>query len=40
MIELDPGYIEVIIKRFNKLNPTAEIKCLNRDVDVNEILKE
>lgn len=40
MVELDPKYIEVIIRRFNKLNPTAEIKCLNRDVDISKILED
>lgn len=40
MLELDPKYIEVIIKRFHKLNPDAEIKCLNRKIDINEILND
>lgn len=39
MMELDPRYIETIIKRYHNLNPTAEIKCLNRDIDVNVILE-
>ena len=37
-MELDPVYIEVIIKRFHKLNPDAEIKCVNREININEIL--
>lgn len=38
MIELDPKYVEVIIKRYNNLNPEWEIKCLNRKLDINQIL--
>lgn len=34
MLELDPKYCEVIIKRFHKINPDAEIKCLNRNIDL------
>lgn len=40
MMELDPKYVETIIKRFYKLNPTAEIKCLNREIDIEEILED
>ncbi len=40
MMELDPKYIEVIIKRFHNINPGAEIKCLNRDLDLNQLLDE
>lgn len=40
MMELDPKYIEVIIKRFHNINPGAEIKCLNRDLDVNKLRDE
>jgi hypothetical protein len=39
-MELDPVYIEVIIKRFHKINPDAEIKCLNREADLSCILKD
>lgn len=39
-MELDPVYIEVIIKRFHKINPDAEIKCLNREININEILSD
>jgi predicted metallopeptidase len=39
-MELDPVYIEVIIKRFHKLNPDAEIKCVNREININEILSD
>ena len=38
MIELDPKYVEATIKRFHNLNPKAEIKCLNRDINIEEIL--
>jgi hypothetical protein len=38
-MELDPVYIEVIIKRFHNLNPEAEIKCLNREADLSCILE-
>ena len=40
MMELDPAYIEAIIKRFHNLNPNAEIKCLNRDLDLKPILND
>ena len=40
MMELDPIYCEVIIKRFHKLNPEAEIKCLNRNLDLNVLRDE
>lgn len=40
MMELDPKYIEVIIKRFHNINPGAEIKCLNRDLDLNQLRDE
>ena len=40
MMELDPKYCEVIIKRFHNLNPNAEIKCLNRKIDIQEILND
>lgn len=40
MMELDPKYCEVIIKRFHKLNPSAEIKCVNREIDLTPILAD
>lgn len=40
MLELDPKYCEVIIKRFHKINPDAEIKCLNRDIDLTILFDE
>lgn len=40
MFELDPRYCEVIIKRFHKINPDAEIKCLNRDIDLTILFDE
>lgn len=39
MMELDPKYIQVIIKRYHQFtNWNKEIKCLNRDLDVNQII--
>jgi len=40
MMEYEPKYIETIIRRFHELNPEAEIKCLNREIDINEILAD
>ena len=40
MMELDPIYCEVIIKRFHQFNPEAEIKCLNRNLDLNVLRDE
>lgn len=40
MMELDPKYVEVIIKRFHNINPGAEIKCLNRYLDLNQLRDE
>lgn len=40
MLELDPRYCEVIIKRFHNINPDAEIKCLNRDIDLTVLFNE
>lgn len=38
-MELDPVYIEVILKRYNDYTKWArEIKCLNRTLDLNPIL--
>lgn len=40
-MELDPVYIEVIIKRYHDYTKWArEIKCLNRDLDLSPILKD
>ena len=36
-MEYDPKYVEVILKRFHNLNPNIEIKCTNRDLDLNEL---
>ena len=38
MMELDPKYVEVVIRRYHNLSPDWEIKCLNRDVDISQIL--
>jgi len=39
--ELDPVYIEVIIKRYHDYTKWArDIKCLNRDLDLSPILKD
>ena len=38
MMEYDPKYTEATIKRFHNLNPDAEIKCLNRDIDIAKAL--
>ena len=40
LMELDPLYCEVILNRFHKLNTNAEIKCLNREIDVTPILQD
>ena len=40
MMELDPKYVEVIIKRFHNQNPNAEIKCMNREISLNKILSD
>lgn len=40
MIEIDPIYCEVIIKRFHNLNPWAEIKCINRNIEIEKILED
>ena len=37
-MELEPLYCEVIIKRFHELNPEAEIKCTNREINIDDIL--
>lgn len=40
IMELDERYCEVILRRFHKINPDAEIKCLNREININEILSD
>lgn len=40
IMELDERYCEVIIRRFYKANPQAEIKCLNRDININDVLSD
>lgn len=39
-MELDEKYVEAIIKRFHGINPDAEIKCVNREININEILSD
>jgi len=40
-MELDPLFIQRIIKRFDILtNGQAEIKCLNRELDMKLILEQ
>lgn len=39
-MEYDPEYVDIIIRRFNKLNPDKPIKCINRDIDINKILSD
>ena len=36
-MELDPIYIDVILKRYHKLYPDKEIKCLNREFDFERL---
>ena len=40
IMELDERYCEVILRRFHKINPDAEIKCVNRDVNIKKILSD
>jgi len=36
MMELDPKYVQVIIKRYKEyMWSEAEIVCVNRDIDIN-----
>jgi len=39
-MELDPIYIDVILKRYKKLYPDAVFKCLNRKFDFDKLFKE
>lgn len=39
-MELDPIYIDVILKRYKNLYPTADFKCENREFDFNELFIE
>lgn len=40
IMELDERYCEVILRRFHKINPDVEIKCVNREININEILSD
>ena len=41
MMELDEKYIQVILKRYNTYTDwKKEIKCLNRDLDLNLIFND
>ncbi|MCP4650293.1 MAG: DNA modification methylase [PVC group bacterium] len=35
--EIDPTYIDVILRRYKNLFPNAEIKCLNREFDFSKL---
>lgn len=35
LIELDPRYCDAIVKRFNKLYPSVEIKCIRDDKEID-----
>lgn len=39
-MELDPIYIDVILKRYKKLYPEAKFECLNRKYDFNKLFTE
>lgn len=39
-MEIDPLYIDVILKRYKKLYPEAEFKCLNREFDFQKLFSE
>ena len=39
-MELDPHYIDVILKRYYKLYPEAQFKCLNRKFDFDKLFAE
>lgn len=40
MMELDPMYVEVIIKRFHQFSPSEEVKCLNRSINFEILLDD
>ena len=39
-MEIEPVYIDVILKRYYKMYPTAEFKCLNRKFDFKKLFNE
>ena len=39
-MEIDPIYIDVILKRYKKLYPEAKFKCLNRKFDFDKLFTE
>ncbi|HNR65430.1 MAG TPA: DNA methyltransferase [Atribacterota bacterium] len=39
-IELEPLYIDVILRRYHKLYPDKEIQCLNREFPFDKLFKE
>jgi len=39
-MEIDPLYIDVILKRYKKLYPEAKFKCLNREFDFEKLFSE
>jgi DNA modification methylase len=39
-MELDPIYIDVILKRYKRLYPEAKFECLNRKYDFNKLFTE
>lgn len=39
-MELEPLYIDVILRRYKKLYPDKEIKCLNREFDFNKLFEK
>ncbi len=38
-MEIDPHFIDVILRRYKKLYPDAEIKCLNREFDFGKLFE-
>ena len=41
MVELDPNYVQIIIKRFSNYTDNKKtIKCLNRKLDLSKIIEE
>ena len=39
-MEIDPIYIDVILRRYKNLYPDAKIECLNRNFDFNKLYNE